>query len=126
MIIATCTPFGRMPVRMTVLISASVQLPMPVSLSGVMFGAVTLNGGSSQDRPPEKSLPATAAGGPFGEWQLAQVKNAVDEIVASLDQIRLRSWPALASAAESMPHANKTVRIVMNVPPEPSCCWAGS
>ena len=46
---------------------------MPVSLSWVMFGAVTLNGGSSQRSPPEKSLPAIAAGGPFGEWQLPQV-----------------------------------------------------
>ena len=46
---------------------------MPVSLSCVMLGAVTLNGGSSQESPPEKSLPAVACGGPFGEWQLAQV-----------------------------------------------------
>jgi hypothetical protein len=70
---AICTPFGRLPVRSSVMICSSVQEPMPVSLSGVMFGAVTLNGGSSQLRPPEKSLPATAAGGPFGVWQLPQV-----------------------------------------------------
>jgi hypothetical protein len=37
-------------------------------LSCVMLDAVTLNGGSSQLSPPEKSLPATAAGGPFGVW----------------------------------------------------------
>ena len=66
-------PCGFLPVSNIVLIWASVQLPMPVSLSGVMLGAVTLNGGSSQVSPPEKSLPAVAAGGPFGEWQLAQV-----------------------------------------------------
>ena len=70
---ATWTPFGFLPVSSIVLIWASVQLPMPVSLSGVMLGAVTSNGGSSKLRPPEKSLPAMAAGGPFGEWQLAQV-----------------------------------------------------
>jgi hypothetical protein len=63
-----------MPVRMSVLICASVHVPIPVSLSGVMLGAVTLKGGSSHDRPPEKSLPAIAAGGPFGEWQLPQVR----------------------------------------------------
>src|SRR3954453_15385224 len=66
-------PCGFLPVVSIVLICSSVQLPMPVSLSWVMLGAVTLKGGSSQLSPPEKSLPATAAGGPFGEWQLAQV-----------------------------------------------------
>jgi hypothetical protein len=70
---ATGTPFGRTPVSNSFLISASLQLPMPVSWSGVMLGAVTSNGGSLKRKPPEKSLPATAAGGPFGEWQLAQV-----------------------------------------------------
>ena len=73
MISASWTPFGRLPVSSSVLICASVQLPMPVSLSGVMLGAVTLNGGSSKRQAAGKSLPATAAGGPFGEWQLAQV-----------------------------------------------------
>ena len=66
-------PWRFLPVSSIVLISASVHSPMPVSLSCVMLGAVTLNGGSSKVRPPEKSLPATAAGGPFGVWQLAQV-----------------------------------------------------
>src|SRR3954465_15431875 len=66
-------PWGFLPVSSIVLICASVQLPMPVSLSGVMLGAVTSNGGSLKRKPPEKSLPATAGGGPFGEWQLAQV-----------------------------------------------------
>ena len=66
-------PFGRTPVRNSFLMSASLHVPMPVSLSGVMFGAVTSNGGSLKRRPPEKSLPATTSGGPLGEWQLAQV-----------------------------------------------------
>ncbi len=77
MIDAIGVPFGRMPVRSSFLMSASVQLPMPVSLSWVMLAAVTLNGGRSHDRPPLKSLPATAAGGPFGEWQLPQFMTPV-------------------------------------------------
>ena len=66
-------PLGRTPVRNSFLMSASLQVPMPVSLSCVIFDAVTLNGGTSNDSPPVKSLPATALGGPFGEWQLPQV-----------------------------------------------------
>ena len=46
---------------------------MPVSLSSVMFGAVTLNGGSSQDRPPENAMAVTSPFGPFGVWQFWQV-----------------------------------------------------
>jgi hypothetical protein len=48
------TPLGRIPVRNSFLMSSSLHAPMPVSLSGVMFGAVTSNGGSSKRRPPEK------------------------------------------------------------------------
>ena len=47
---------------------------MPVSLSGVMFEPVTLNGGSSNTMPPEHTLiERAAAGGPMGEWQFGQV-----------------------------------------------------
>ena len=53
--------------------SASLQLPMPVSLSCVMFDGVTVKGGTSNGGPPVNSLPATTFGGPFGEWQLPQV-----------------------------------------------------
>ena len=74
MIIAMCAPLGNSPVRSSFLMSASLHLPMPVSLSCVMLGAVTLNGGSSQDSPPENSLPAMSPVGPFGEWQLPQVR----------------------------------------------------
>ena len=63
-----------MPVRSSFLISASVQLPMPVSLSCVMLGAVTLNGGSSHDSPPENALSGMSPVGPFGVWQLPQVR----------------------------------------------------
>src|SRR5215469_8313273 len=67
-------PFGRRPVSSRFLISAALHVPMPVCLSGVMFGAVTSNApGTLKRRPPEKSLPATTFGGPFGEWQLPQV-----------------------------------------------------
>ena len=66
-VLALLLVFTIITVRISVLICASVHEPIPVSLSGVIFGAVTLNGGSSQDSPPEKSLPAIAAGGPLGE-----------------------------------------------------------
>src|SRR5262249_47297080 len=38
------------------LISASLQLPMPVSRSGVMLEAVTSNAGSSKRSPPDSAL----------------------------------------------------------------------
>src|SRR3974377_550050 len=80
---------------------------MPVSLSCVIFGAVTLNGGSSQLRPPENALSLISPVGPFGGWQLPQGRiavaqqsprvlvaiaageNAVDQIIAALHQIGL-------------------------------------
>ena len=55
MIAASRTPFGRSPLRNAFSISALLQLPMPVSLSCVTFEAVTLNGGSSQESPLERS-----------------------------------------------------------------------
>ena len=55
------------------MISSSLQVPMPVSLSGVMFGAVTLNGGSSKRKTAGVILAGGRRGGPFGEWQLPQV-----------------------------------------------------
>src|SRR3954463_14740223 len=74
MIAASCTPFGRCPLRNAVLICSSVQEPMPVSLSCVMFDAVTLNGGSSQESPLERSRSQIGAPrSPFGVWQFWQV-----------------------------------------------------
>jgi hypothetical protein len=40
-------PSGRRPSRITVMISASVQLPIPVSMSGVRLGALAVNSGTS-------------------------------------------------------------------------------
>src|SRR5205809_1047639 len=74
MIAARCTPFGRAPLRSAVLICSSVHEPMPVSLSCVMFEAVTLNGGSSQESPLERSRSKIGAPrSPFGVWQFWQV-----------------------------------------------------
>ena len=74
MITATWTPLGRTPVRSTFLMSASLHEPMPVSLSGVMLDAVTLNGGSSNSSPPENAFSMMSPVGPFGVWQLPQVR----------------------------------------------------
>jgi hypothetical protein len=53
MIAASGTPSGRTPWINAFLMSAVLQLPMPVSLSGVMLDAVTAKPGVSQDNPPE-------------------------------------------------------------------------
>ena len=63
---------------------------MPVSLSGVMFGAVTLNGGSSHDRPPENALSVIVALRTLRRVAIAAGQNSVDQIVAALDQIAIR------------------------------------
>jgi hypothetical protein len=48
---------------------------MPVSLSGVMLGAVTFHGGSSNSRKPENAFSLMSRpSGPFGVWQLPQVR----------------------------------------------------
>ena len=88
---AICTPFGLMPVRSTRLdarrrSSCRCRFPCP----GVMFGAVTLNGGSSQDSPPENSLAGDVAGRALRRMAVAAGHDAVDQIVAALDQIGLR------------------------------------
>src|SRR5579862_1672918 len=97
---ATGTPFGRTPLRNSFLMSASLQAPMPVSLSGVMFGAVTSNGGSSKRRPPEKSLPATTSGGPLGEWQLAQVIMVLTRYEPRSTAVSAYAPPASASVTK--------------------------
>src|SRR5580698_7219412 len=99
MIEAIGTPFGRSPVRRSFLMSASLQVPMPVSLSCVMLDAMTLNGGSSQDSPPEKSLPAIAAGGPFGEWQLPQVMIVLTRYDPRSSLVSANAAPALAKVS---------------------------
>ena len=62
-----------MPSTSARLISASLQLPIPVSASGVMFGAVAVKTGVSNVRPPESAFSAMIL--PLasrGEWQLPQ------------------------------------------------------
>ena len=90
MTMATGTPFFLMPFRMTCLSSASVQLPIPVSLSCVMLGAVTLNGGSSHDRPPENALSMMSPSRPLRGVAVAAGQDSVDQIVAALDQVAAR------------------------------------
>jgi hypothetical protein len=48
-------PAGRVPCCKAALISASLQLPIPVSRSGVMLDAIASNAGSSKRSPPDWS-----------------------------------------------------------------------
>jgi hypothetical protein len=60
-----------MPSTSARLISASDHVPMPVSLSGVMFGAVARKAGVSKVSPPDSALPAmNLPSASRGEWQL--------------------------------------------------------
>jgi hypothetical protein len=63
-----------MPSTSARLISASLQLPIPVSTSGVMFGAVAMKAGVVKVRPPpEKAFSAIVLpSASRGEWQLPQ------------------------------------------------------
>src|ERR1700686_3762110 len=106
------TPLGRMPVRNSFLMSASLQLPMPVSLSGGMFGAVTSNGGSLKRKPPEKSLPATTSGGPLGEWQLPQVMMVLTRYEPRSAGVSAQAPPTNANVAKE----NVASRIMMPLP----------
>ncbi|MCG2632393.1 hypothetical protein L6654_37905 [Bradyrhizobium sp. WYCCWR 13023] len=72
MIGATADPFGLTPLTRKCFSSASLQLPMPVSLSGVMLDAVTLKAGSSKVWPPESMRVMSRPWGPRGVWQLLQ------------------------------------------------------
>src|SRR5580692_4206784 len=105
-------PFGRMPVRGSFLMSSSLHDPMPVALSWVMFGAVTSNGGSSKRSPPEKSLPATTSGGPFGEWQLAQVMMVLTRYPPRSTGVSAQAPPTSASVAK----VNVASRSMMPLP----------
>src|SRR6185437_6577215 len=90
---------------------------MPVALSGVIFGAVTLNGGSSQDRPPENALSIISPFGPFGVWQLPQVRMPLTRYSPRLTRSAFDDW-AWAPAANTVANARPTIiaRIVM-IPP---------
>src|SRR5947209_3285460 len=105
MIAARCTPFGRSPLRRAVLICSSVHDPMPVSLSCVMFEAVTLNGGSSHDSPLERSRSKIGAPrSPFGVWQFWQV-------MIVLTRYLPRSTGACANAEDAVA-ASRTAPII--------------
>ena len=52
-------PLGRIPRRTALSNSSSVHAPMPVSRSGVMFGATMLPNGVSMARPPANGLPVS-------------------------------------------------------------------
>src|SRR5579863_10150623 len=104
------------PVSRSFLMSAALHVPMPVSLSGLIFGAVTSNApGTLKRSPPEKSLPATAAGGPFGEWQLPQV-------MMVLTRYEPRSSGVSAYAVLPMTEASATsVASDFIITPKPRC-----
>src|ERR1700722_19868892 len=106
------TPLGRIPVRSSFLMSSSLHAPIPVSLSGVMFGAVTSNGGSLKRRPPEKSLPATTSGGPLGEWQLPQVMMVLTRYPPRSTGVSAQAPPTSASVAK----VNIATRSIMPLP----------
>ncbi|WP_439711257.1 hypothetical protein [Bradyrhizobium japonicum] len=73
MIGATLVPFGLSPLTRNRFSPASLQLPMPVSLSGVMLEPVTLKAGSSKTwLPPESARERSRPCGPRGVWQLWQ------------------------------------------------------
>src|ERR1700691_4625567 len=79
--------------------SSSLHAPMPVSLSEVMFGAVTSNAGSLKRKPPEKSLPATTSGGPFGEGQLPQVMMVLTRYEPRSTGVSANAVPPTVTAA---------------------------
>src|SRR6202043_2008700 len=106
------TPLGRVPVRNSFLMSASLHAPIPVALSGVIFGAVTSNGGTLKRKPPEKSLPATTSGGPLGEWQLPQVMMVLTRYVPRSIGVSAQAPPTSASVAKE----NAASRIMMSFP----------
>src|SRR5437588_7007866 len=100
MIAARCTPFGRWPLRSAVLICSSVHEPMPVSLSCVMFEAVTLNGGSSHDNPLDRSRSKIGAPrSPLGVWQFWQVMMVLTRYLPRSTGVWAESEPVAASSA---------------------------
>ena len=82
MIGATLVPFGLLPLTRNRFSSASLQLPMPVSLSGVMLEPVTLKAGSSKTwLPPASARERSSPCGPRGVWQLWQTITLFNPVV---------------------------------------------
>ena len=48
----------RLPSRIAVMISPSLQAPMPVFMSGVILGTGAVNGFSTTSKPPANSMPS--------------------------------------------------------------------
>ena len=73
---ASCVPFGRLPSSSARLMSAALQLPRPVSTSGVRLAPFTVKLGSSNVCGPPESCFAMSntPPGPRGVWQLPQVR----------------------------------------------------
>src|ERR1700704_6239264 len=89
MIAASGTPArrpwsGRIPCTSARLISASLQLPIPVSISGVMFGAVAMKAGVVKVRPPENAFSAMVLLSASRGVAIAAGHDGVDEIAATL------------------------------------------
>src|SRR5690348_8864849 len=88
---------------------------MPVALSGVIFGAVTLNGGSSQDRPPENALSIISPFGPLGVWQLPQVRMPLTRYSPRLTRSAFGDWalaPPATAPAKARPTINERIVII--------------
>src|SRR5204862_2237080 len=111
MIAARCTPFGRWPLRNAVLICSSVHEPMPVSLSCVMFEAVTLNGGSSHDNPLERSRSKIGTPrSPFGVWQFWQVMMVLTRYLPRSTGAWAVAEPAIAASSTAAIVARTNMR----------------
>ncbi len=120
MIAASRTPFGRSPLRNAFSMSALLQLPMPVSLSWVMLEAVTLNGGSSQVSPDDRSRSSTGAPrSPFGVWQFWQVMMVVTRYLprSTGAWFCANAEPAAASKAA----ATRIPRAIIEIPRAKPC-----
>src|SRR4029078_4738360 len=87
-----------------------------------MLGAVTLNGGSSHDRPPENALSMMSPCAPFGVWQLPQVRISVIRYPPRLTK-SLFADGALAAPANAMPNATakSAERNAMTFPHQAKC-----
>ena len=83
-------PSGRTPSRTAAMICSSVQLPMPVPLSGVMFGERHVPNFSTISRPP---APTFGHVRPLRAHRRVadQAAARLREICAALDQLRIRT-----------------------------------
>src|SRR5437588_533999 len=71
MIANSLLPSGRTPSRIAAAIWSSVQLPIPLLLSGVMFGVRQVPNVSGISRPPPYTWSRSGPVGPTAVWQIA-------------------------------------------------------